>query len=211
MAGHERIYRAEAKKNPKESANVFSILLFSWMNSTFITGNKRPLENSDLFQLLDEDKTQGLTERLEETWNEEHRRHPGRGTKRPSLLWALICVFHWSEYVFVLCLDHNKWLLSYAATSFPELAVGCFDEAASRRRLDGVRLWRRDLCEQSTPLFHVSFVGLQCLHDVHEMESGYHRTSFQKGEAFCIVLKSVSNNLHYPASRVNLHLTVWRE
>ena len=66
MSEYEKVDRASDRNNPKESANIFSILSFSWMNSILATGNTRPLENNDLFPLLDEDKTQGLTERLEE-------------------------------------------------------------------------------------------------------------------------------------------------
>ena len=99
MTEYEKVQRASDRKNPKESANIFSILSFSWMNSILATGNTRPLENNDLFPLLDEDKTQGLTERLEESWNEECLRG---GKKRPRLLWALVSMFPWSEHAFLL-------------------------------------------------------------------------------------------------------------
>lgn len=59
------------KENPRKSANVFSILFFCWVREILAIGHKRPLENDDLFPLLDEDKTQTSTEKLNETWNEE--------------------------------------------------------------------------------------------------------------------------------------------
>ncbi|KAJ7389913.1 hypothetical protein OS493_028376 [Desmophyllum pertusum] len=59
------------KGNPKRNANIFSILSFWWMGELLAIGNKRPLENEDLFPLLDEDKTQTSTEKLQGTWNEE--------------------------------------------------------------------------------------------------------------------------------------------
>ena len=99
MTEYEKVERAIVRKNPKESANIFSMLSFSWMNSVLATGNTRPLENNDLFPLLDEDKTQGLTERLEQTWNEECLRGE---KKRCRLLRALVSMFPWSEYAFLL-------------------------------------------------------------------------------------------------------------
>ena len=104
MSEYEKVKRASDRKNPKECANIFSILSFSWMNSVLATGNKRPLENKDLFPLLDEDKTQGLTERLEETWNEQCLRHPPNlgAKKRHRLLQALVSMFPWSQYAFLL-------------------------------------------------------------------------------------------------------------
>ena len=104
MTEYGKLETASRRRNPKESANIFSILSFSWMNSILTTGNTRPLENNDLFPLLDEDKTQGLTERLEETWNEECLRHPPNlgGKKRHRLLWALVSMFPWTEHAFLL-------------------------------------------------------------------------------------------------------------
>ena len=99
MTKYENVERASDRNNPKENANIFSILSFSWMNSILATGNTRPLENNDLFPLLDEDKTQGLTERLEETWNVECLRG---GKKRHRLLWALVSMFPWTEHAFLL-------------------------------------------------------------------------------------------------------------
>lgn len=51
--------------NPVLNANIFSRITIWWMNKIFVTGNKRPLEEDDLFPLLEEDKSEVLTEKLQ--------------------------------------------------------------------------------------------------------------------------------------------------
>ena len=91
------------KENPKKNANIFSILSFWWVGELLAIGHKRPLENDDLFPLLDEDKTQASTEKLQQTWNEETR---GASNKTIStghrLLKAIIRAFSYADYVFLL-------------------------------------------------------------------------------------------------------------
>ena len=91
------------KENPRKSASVFSILFFWWVREILAIGQKRPLENDDLFPLLDEDKTQISTERLYKTWNEETAAANKIGN-RHRLLKALFRAFPFSDYVFILSL-----------------------------------------------------------------------------------------------------------
>lgn len=90
------------KENPKKNANIFSILSFWWLGELLALGNKRPLENYDLFPLLDEDKTQTSTENLQRTWNEEKTIHAankqGSGYR---LLKAIIRAFPCTDYMFI--------------------------------------------------------------------------------------------------------------
>lgn len=62
--GYESLQQMKLKENPKEAANVLSVLSFSWMNNVFAVGNRRPLENDDLLPLINEDKTQTCTKKL---------------------------------------------------------------------------------------------------------------------------------------------------
>lgn len=81
---YERLESKTTKKeNPRKNASILSILSFWWVKEILAIGNKRPLQNDDLFPLLDEDKTQTLTEKLQQTWNEETaKRVPGKKRKR---------------------------------------------------------------------------------------------------------------------------------
>ena len=90
------------KENPKKSANVFSILFFCWAREILAIGHKRPLENDDLFPLLHEDRTQILTEKLHQTWNEEAISVSRKTRCGHRLLKALFRVFSFSDYVFIL-------------------------------------------------------------------------------------------------------------
>lgn len=52
-------------KNPRESANFFSILLFYWTLPLFRKGYTKILELDDLFRPLNADQSQILGDRLE--------------------------------------------------------------------------------------------------------------------------------------------------
>ena len=92
------------KENPRKSASVFSILFFWWVREILVIGQKRPLENDDLFPLLDDDKTQTSTEKLHKTWNEETIPSSSKTGNGHRLLKALFRAFPFSHYVFILSL-----------------------------------------------------------------------------------------------------------
>ena len=103
------------KENPKKNASIFSILSLSWVGHILTIGNKRPLENDDLFPLLDEDKTQTSTEKLQLTWEEETaKRVPGKRGNGFRLLRALLRMFPWTDYMVLLF----AVLIDVAATIF---------------------------------------------------------------------------------------------
>ncbi|KAG5307336.1 MRP4 protein, partial [Acromyrmex insinuator] len=60
---------SDMKPNPKENANVFSVLFFWWMRELFMTGSKRDLEESDIYRPIKEDESQKITDHLEKYWN----------------------------------------------------------------------------------------------------------------------------------------------
>ncbi|KAJ7371979.1 hypothetical protein OS493_021405 [Desmophyllum pertusum] len=91
------------KSNPKRNANIFSILSFWWVGELLAIGNKRPLENDDLFYLLDEDKTQTSTEKLQRTWNEETTSFASNKRKNGHrLLNAIIRAFPYTDYMVIV-------------------------------------------------------------------------------------------------------------
>ena len=91
------------RENPKKNANIFSLLFFSWVREIFSIGSKRPLENDDLFPLLDDDKTQTSAENLQRTWSEETtKRVPGKQGSGYRLFRALVRMFPWTYHVSVI-------------------------------------------------------------------------------------------------------------
>ena len=100
-AKYDRLNNLEGKENPKENAGLFSILTFSWVTEILAIANNRPLENGDLFSLLDEDKTETSTEKLRRAWNEEVTRHQLNGSEH-RLFRALLTMLSWTDFMFLL-------------------------------------------------------------------------------------------------------------
>ena len=98
-AKYEKIRNCDV--NPKAKASIFSRVTFWWMNDLLATGHERPLDNDDLYQLLEENKTERQVERLEKNWEEEVQRHSGK----PYLFRALVYMFGWADYSFLFCLS----------------------------------------------------------------------------------------------------------
>ena len=68
----------------KEHIGIWSLLFYHWMTDTFKTGNSRPLQQSDLLPIEEQNKTRILTENLQNIWFEERNRCFDSG-KRPRL------------------------------------------------------------------------------------------------------------------------------
>ncbi|XP_011701007.1 PREDICTED: multidrug resistance-associated protein 4-like isoform X2 [Wasmannia auropunctata] len=62
---------SDMKQNPRETANIFSVLFFWWMRELFITGSKRDLKESDIYRPIKADESEKLTDHLEKYWNRE--------------------------------------------------------------------------------------------------------------------------------------------
>ncbi|XP_055867950.1 ATP-binding cassette sub-family C member 4-like isoform X5 [Biomphalaria glabrata] len=74
--------------NPTLSANIFSRTLFCWLDPLFKKGYKRPLEDTDLYNVCPSDSSEYLGNKLEDEWNKQLK----KGGK-PSLLKALMRTF----------------------------------------------------------------------------------------------------------------------
>ena len=91
------------KENPRKNASILSILSFWWVREILAIGNKRPLENDDLFPLLDEDKTLNSAEKLQRTWSEETaKRVPGKKENGYRLFRALLRMLTWADLMYAL-------------------------------------------------------------------------------------------------------------
>ena len=122
MVDYEKLTTERDRKKPRTEAGIFSILSFWWLNEIFSTGNKRPLENKDLFPLIEDDKCKEATERLQQLWDEKITNHkPNTRTFFPRellswwpcaggcrLLSALLQLYSWSDYALV-CLLALLW------------------------------------------------------------------------------------------------------
>ncbi|XP_040192032.1 multidrug resistance-associated protein 4 [Rana temporaria] len=86
----------EGKPNPLERANFCSKLFFCWLNSLFLIGHKRKLEEDDLYNVLPEDTSERLGEELQWFWDEELQKAQKEG-RAPRLTKAIIQC-HWKAY-----------------------------------------------------------------------------------------------------------------
>ncbi|XP_060072940.1 ATP-binding cassette sub-family C member 4-like isoform X1 [Ylistrum balloti] len=77
--------------NPLLTANPISKIFFWWLNPTFTTGYKRRLEVEDLFNVVKQDSSEELGNKLEREWEKELKKQETGG--KPSLLRALIRMF----------------------------------------------------------------------------------------------------------------------
>ncbi|XP_015779867.1 PREDICTED: multidrug resistance-associated protein 4-like [Acropora digitifera] len=68
----------------EEQIGIWSLLFYHWMTDTFKTGNSRPLQQSDLLPIEEQNKTRILTENLQNIWLKERNACFGSG-KRPRL------------------------------------------------------------------------------------------------------------------------------
>lgn len=85
--------------NPRESANIFSVAFFWWLNPLLGKGYRKSLEIEDLHETLTKDESQLLGDQLEREWVREveaarlAQPEKGGGQRRPSLLRALLRLF----------------------------------------------------------------------------------------------------------------------
>ncbi|KAB0797837.1 hypothetical protein PPYR_08830 [Photinus pyralis] len=75
------------KSNPRQGANIFSILTIWYSIPTFIAGYKKDLEVSDLYKTYTGHQSKLLGDQIEKVWQEELRR------KKPSLRRVLFKIY----------------------------------------------------------------------------------------------------------------------
>ncbi|XP_071648714.1 ATP-binding cassette sub-family C member 4 [Temnothorax longispinosus] len=88
--------KVRSKPNPREKANIVSLLLWWWTISLFKTGYKKALDPDDLFDPLKVDRSKLLGDRLEKRWNIELE-NSKKWKRSPSLLKTIFRTFLW-EY-----------------------------------------------------------------------------------------------------------------
>ena len=150
MADYERANSKDSEVNPKRTAGLFSLLTFSWMSSMLATGAKRPLDNSDLFPPLDEDKTQEVTHRLEQTWGQELKQYTPSGRIRGWRLFrAVLRAFRWNDYALVLCTGLIRSLSIVLQPLFLSLLLlNLMDQSTEDSRM--AYLWGAAICISSS-------------------------------------------------------------
>ena len=105
--------------HPREKASWLSKMTLSWLNGVLKRGNKRPLQDKDLFPSLSENKMEVLMANIEKKWGKgtNHKQATKQRSSavesavkdtfmQESLLASFleatsICVLNWSSYTIV--------------------------------------------------------------------------------------------------------------
>ena len=90
--------------NPRARASVLSISFFGWMNNVLKLGNKKSLDDQDLFPFLEDQKAELLVRRAERCWLSELRKSQLQ-TKKPRLRRAAIALIPWKSVIKKLILQ----------------------------------------------------------------------------------------------------------
>ncbi|CAG2055410.1 unnamed protein product [Timema podura] len=98
------------KVNPREDANIFSVIFFVWTIKLFKTGYSKAIEEEDLFETLKEDRSKLLGNNLEKNWAKEVER-AGAIKTNASLFRALVKTFSWDFVILGLFVFANDVII----------------------------------------------------------------------------------------------------
>ncbi|XP_025156981.1 multidrug resistance-associated protein 4-like isoform X2 [Harpegnathos saltator] len=84
--------RTKSRPNPRENANIVSVLLWWWTIDLFRKGYTKSLDMEDLYEPLKEDRSNALGDRLEKQWTIELE-NSKKQKRMPSLLKTVVRTF----------------------------------------------------------------------------------------------------------------------
>ncbi|XP_056630497.1 ATP-binding cassette sub-family C member 4-like [Diorhabda sublineata] len=87
--------------NPRETANIFSLLTFAYVGPLFKKANKKDLVDDDLYEVLTSCRSKTCGDKLETEWNKEKKLH-----KNPSVI-KLISKCYGLKYLLLGFLDFS--------------------------------------------------------------------------------------------------------
>ncbi|XP_016974443.1 probable multidrug resistance-associated protein lethal(2)03659 [Drosophila rhopaloa] len=85
--------------NPRESAGIFSALMFCFALPILFKGRKKTLEPGDLYKALRGHKADTLGDKFFETWLAEVKSCQDKPKKEPSIIKVIIKVFGWQLFL----------------------------------------------------------------------------------------------------------------
>ncbi|XP_060873076.1 ATP-binding cassette sub-family C member 4-like isoform X2 [Metopolophium dirhodum] len=104
-------------QNPRKNANIFEIISFSWLLNLFKIGQKRDLEEDDLYTTLNDHSSSLLGNELEKKWRSELA-NAQKKNRNPSLLRVLIEIFGYKFMFYGFILFVDRVILKVSQTLF---------------------------------------------------------------------------------------------
>jgi len=98
--------------NPRTTANLLSLITFWWVLDIFKLGYKRDLKIEDLYDALDEHRSDFLGDKLEKMWHQEVQRVKIK-KKSPSLFRVFVRCFGGTTLWLLLSLSMSEFLLHH--------------------------------------------------------------------------------------------------
>ncbi|XP_072380947.1 ATP-binding cassette subfamily C member 4-like [Diabrotica undecimpunctata] len=99
--------KVDRQTNPREKANILSVLTFFYTGKIFARGFKRDLEDDDLYEVIKKCRSQQCTDKLENAYNNEAATtKPGKKVSVLRILWKL-----YGFKYFALGIIHMTWRL----------------------------------------------------------------------------------------------------
>ena len=92
-----KLYSTEFIQGPQQSS-ALDRLTFGWVTGVVSLGNRKSLQQSDLFELESKKGAEYLTEKLEKEWERVKKRAADTGSE-PRLWWAVCGLTPLAEYV----------------------------------------------------------------------------------------------------------------
>lgn len=100
----------KSKPNPREKANLLSVLLWWWTIDLFKIGYRKILQTDDLYTPLKTDRSNVLGDRLEKRWKIEME-NSKKYKRKASLLRAIFRTFWWEYTVLGLMQILNEFII----------------------------------------------------------------------------------------------------
>ncbi|KAG8892492.1 hypothetical protein FRB99_002688, partial [Tulasnella sp. 403] len=134
--GPERSQDLEDRENPYVISNVYSRLAYSWMTPLMRTGASRFIKEDDMYELLPDDQSKELGEKLQNYWDKQKN-------KNSWALWRALAHAYGAPYAFAGFLKVLQDLLAFAQPQLLRLLLAyitAYQTDQSLSRFQGVAL-----------------------------------------------------------------------
>ncbi|XP_076295432.1 ATP-binding cassette sub-family C member 4 isoform X2 [Lasioglossum baleicum] len=122
--------------NPKLSANPLSKLIFWWLKPLFLYGKSHDLELKDIYNVLPEDVSQRLGDKLERNWLREVKEADESGRKpkffralRKTFIWSFVYFGGWQFFLAVVIKVLQPFVLGLLIWHFDPRSISTVTEA----------------------------------------------------------------------------------